>query len=153
MNKIQLDYVKNRVSEVVKCTNGEIATSFNNLKKESAISLSEKLDQIRSNTAVLRPVTDLTKADNFHHYNNFHEVLLKCFEYKETFQQVKDRQYNERVETKKEDIMTEVTLAGKRLIDDIILGIVELDLIPEKLHELASVTVIARRYKERDFLN
>lgn len=151
LNKNEMEHVRSRVHEVVKCTNGEIATILNRLKKGTGLTDQRKYRMIKNGEAILISEKELVDERNLYPYKSFYDVIVRCFNYPETITQADKREFNLRIENKKEELMQEAVLEGKRLIDRIVLGITPLKDVPEELYRLGSMTAIARQYKITDF--
>ena len=151
LNKNEMEHVRRRVDEVVKCTNGEIATVLNRVKKGTGLTDQRKYRMIKNGEATLITEKELVDDRNLHRYDSLYDVIVKCFNYPETTTQADKREFNNRVENKKEELMQEVVLEGKRLIDRIVLGIIPLKDVPDELHMLGSMTAMARQFKTTDF--
>jgi len=151
LNKGELEHIKNRVENIVKCTNGEIATKLNRLQKGTGLTNTKKYNLICEGKATILSEHELLGISKYA-YNNCFEALLMCFKYPKTTTQVEKITYNDRIKNKTEELMQEVTLEGKRLIDKIVLGLVELESVPEELHKLGSMTSLARVFTTNDFI-
>lgn len=151
LNKLELDHIKNRIDTISKCTNGEIATILNRIKKGTGLTDSRKYKFIVDGTATVMEEHEIIRIDQYKRQNTF-ECLLSCYRYPETITQEEKRAFNSRVNNKMEELMQEVTLEGKRIIDEIILGLISAEEVPGELHKLGSMTSIARTFKSSDFL-
>ncbi|MHA1739244.1 MAG: hypothetical protein ACTSWD_11710 [Candidatus Heimdallarchaeota archaeon] len=150
LNKTEMEHIRQRIDSIVKCTNGEIATRLNRIKKGTGLTVPRMYEIIKAGKATILSEHEILKTEKYS-YTNMFEGVCKCFSYPETVTQKDKKEFNWRIEQKKEELMQEVTLEGKRLIDRIVLGLVELKYVPEELHKLGSMSSLARAFKSSDF--
>jgi uncharacterized protein YerC len=150
LNNNEMDHIKRRIDDVCKCTNGEIATIMNQFKVGTHLTKSKKYKLIKEGKAFVKTEHELVKIKKYSS-DDYFDALIECFDYPETENQQDRREFNERVQRKAEELMQEVTLEGKRIIDNIVLGITELKDVPNELHRLGSMTSIARQYSPSHF--
>lgn len=141
MKKFEIDHLTDRISQVVKCTNGSISTKLNKRLKHTGLTEARKLSMIESGRATLRPLTDLVTEDRYH--QNLHRSLLESFDYPTTDGQKEKIKFNKTLADKIDSLHTEVELEGKRLLDRAVLGIVEAKDIPDELYSLGEMVNLA----------
>jgi len=137
MNKTTIDYVKARVNEVVQCTNGSISTRMNKKRKNTGLTLTRKIAQIRSGRAILKPDWEIGGIQSS--YKSGIEFLEEFYDFEITEGQKKKMDFNKRLEQAIEDMHTQVELEGKRLVDKAVLGIIEVKELPGELNKLANM--------------
>lgn len=143
MNKTTIEYVRNRVSEVVKCTNGAISTKMNKKKKGTGLTFAAKIRQIRSGKAELIGDIELGGYESGYH-NSAEKELNRLFKFKTTDKQKEKIQYNKNIDTAIEEMHTTVELAGKALIDKVVLEIIPVKDMPAALEDLARTFEISK---------
>ena len=143
MKKTEIDYFRNRISEAVNCTNGDISTRLNKFIKKSSLTEPQKIQLIREGKATLRPDYELVNSRTYK--DSLAEALCKAY----TFDHLTDDQkeaeeaYNKTVNNKKQDLHTEVELEGKRLLDRMVLGMVTPEQVPDELKRLGEMVSLA----------
>lgn len=143
MNKTELTYIKNRISVVVKCTNGNIATKLNKSKKSTGLTDSRKYKMIADGKAMLKTEMQILELQSAYN-GRVLDRLLMCYEYPTTEKQREKIAHNKIIENKIDSLMLEVELAGNRLLDNIVLGIIEASEVPNALHELGEMVNLAK---------
>jgi len=133
LTETAINYVKDRVESVVRCTNGKISTELSEKRKSYTLDVSEKLAQVRNKKAVLKKNEELFIDFDL----GYGKCLNALFNFKRTKEQISAEIFNKTLESQEEERHTEVELAGKRLVDKTVLGIIELKYIPEELEKLA----------------
>jgi len=132
MNKNAIEHTKDRVLEVVRCTNGTISSKLNKkMKKTMAYSMEEKYALIVKGKATLQPITDLMRETSYN--TKKFSAVLGAYTYPETAEQKKAREFNQKIADRIAEAHTEVDLAGKRLVDSIILGNISSKDVPAAL--------------------
>ena len=144
MKKFEIEYMKQRINEVVRCTNGIVSTRLNKIKKDIEFTKQQKFDAVKDGTAELKDLHYLsTTATGYH--EQLAEAVLQCFSYPLSDKQKSREVFNKRLDNKIEEIHTEIELEGKRLVDKAVLDIVAAVDIPDellKLGELVSLAVV-----------
>jgi len=139
-----IEYVRGRVGEVTKCTNGKIVTNLNNKKKTLILTLADKMKQIRSNKAKLRSLEYLREEFSMGYSSsnnkNFEIAMNNLFKFTKSDIQKKAETFNKAIDSQIDERQTEVELAGKRLIDRCSLGLIPLDDLPNELEILARMS-------------
>jgi len=144
MRKFEIDHLKARVKDVVQCTNGTISTTLNKAKKSGELTDLEKFHMIRHGQAQLRSDVELLQEHKWSRsFDTLAEQLTECFMYPETEAQKEVTKHNLRIDARITDLHTQVELAGQQLIDEAVLGLVELATIPERLHALGEMVRLA----------
>jgi len=138
MLKLELDHIKNRVASVIRCTNGNIFTNMEKRKKETALTVQDKMEQIRKGVAVLKSDADLDELRAGYGIAGV-GFLCECFNFQETKEQVEAKKYNQRIDDAIVDMHLQVELAGKRLIDDVVLGLCDKKEVPNRLEKLSTM--------------
>lgn len=138
MTKTEIDYIRGRVNNVVKCTNGVIATKQEKKKKSTGLSNGRKLAQIRSGKATL--IDDFKIANIDVRWKEPLETLLKFYDYEITENQKEKIKHNERIDCATEDLQQSVELAGERLIDEVVLGLIDVSELPMRLEKLSRMS-------------
>ena len=139
-----IEYVRGRVGEVTKCTNGKIATNLQNKEKTSVLTLAEKMKQIKSNKAKLRPLEYLRSEFYMGHGSsnnkNYEKAMDQLFKFTKSDVQKKTEIFNKAIDSQIDERQTEVELAGKRLIDKCALGLIPIGDLPDELEVLARMS-------------
>lgn len=144
MNKTDREYFQQRVSNIVKCTNGNIATILNRKKKSTGLTDIRKHGMITSGKATPKSENELTKLDTNRYNSTGFDIFLTCFDYPATDTQKEKIAFNKTVDQKIEGLMQEVALEGKRLIDKAVLNLIDPSDIPDALHRLGEMANLAR---------
>lgn len=144
MKKFEIDHLKSRVSDTVKCTNGSISTKLEKQYSNDEISETEMAGFIRSGEATLKPSHLLHKESRFYR-STYWEILYDCFEYPLTPAQAQARADNDLIDKKIDELHTAVELAGAELIDRAILGIIKVGDFPKELHKLGEMALLANK--------
>ena len=142
MKKFEIDYLKQRVGEVVQCTNGSVSTRLNKLKKDTGLSNEVKYGLIKDGKGILKSTHELSTEDVGYHSSLF-KALLKCYYYPTTPEQDERISFNQHIDNKTDEIHTEIALEGKRLVDRAVLGIVEAEAIPDELLKIGEMVSLA----------
>lgn len=142
MKKFELDHLKERIAQVVGCTNGTISTRLNRKKKSTGITLTRQIAIIRKGEATLK--TDYELAEE-HPYGTrqWGERLVECYDIPLTDLQKEKIAFNLRIDSRVDEIHTEIELEGKRLLDKAILGIIAVEDLPDELLKLGNMSVLA----------
>ena len=146
MNKTDREYLQSRVNGIVKCTNGNIATILNREMKKTGLTDNAKFKMICNGKATIKEESSLVKVDVSYKQNGF-DVVLKCFDYPLTETQKTKMAFNKTVQASIDELMQEVTLEGKRLIDQAVLNLIQPEDIPDALHKLGEMANLARKTK------
>jgi len=144
MNKMDREYLERRVDGIVKCTNGTIATIFNKQKKGTGLTDNKKYKLIASGEAKVKELNEIVNKEKYYGDSQF-KILLDCFDYPTTASQLEKIAFNKTIDNQAEELMQEVTLEGKRLIDKVVLGILPMNDVPDALHALGEMASLARR--------
>lgn len=134
MNKTEIEYISARVSSVVKCTNGKISTRLEKKKKGTGLTDVAKIRQIRDGRATLRDDFEISRISR---YLDGAKGLFLYFDFAVTEKQTEKIKHNERVDRAIDEMHTSVELAGERLVDKVVLGIIDKTALPQELEELA----------------
>lgn len=137
MSRTAMNYTKQRVEEVVQCTNGKISTKLQAKKVREVLSYKEKRKQIRSGEAKLKSDDSLYELEDLGYKPGAETGMDKLFVFQKTKTQKKADIHNKTINNQIEERHTEVELAGKRLVDRASLGIILVESLPEELEELA----------------
>ena len=125
MNKTDREYFQQRVDGVVKCTNGNIATILNKKMKATGLTDNKKYKLISSDKATLKSENELIKVNVNRYSASAFDILMNCFNYPTTDSQKEKLAFNATIEARISEMMQEVTLEGKRLIDQAVLNLIE----------------------------
>ena len=142
MRKFEIEHLKTRVSQVVRCTNGEVATKLQKKLKGTGLTDKRKLEMIRNGKAVLKDDLTLSNTTTYS-AKKYLFVLLDCYDFPLTEIQKEKIRFNEGVNSRMKELQTEVEMEGRRIIDEAILGIIEVKEIPKRLQELGRMSSIA----------
>jgi len=148
MNKTDREYFENRVTNIVRCTNGNITDILNKTKQKIDLTNEVKFQFIVSKKASLKSEHDLINEKTGYNDTLFN-IILCCFDYPETKTQQRQKLFNKTIDQRIEALMQEVTLEGKRLVDKAVLNLIELKNIPDALHKLSEMANIARVTKPK----
>ena len=146
MNKTDREYFEQRVNGIVKCTNGTIATILNREKKGTGLTATKKYSLITKGQATPKTENEILKVSDSYKDTNF-DTFLKCFDYPLTELQKQKIAFNKTIDQRTDELMQEVELEGKRLIDKAVLGLIEAKDIPNALHNLGEMANLARKTK------
>ena len=142
MNKTNIDYFKNRIAQAVKCTNGEISTRLNKTKISTGLSTEVRLSMIRLGQATLKPDYELNNSDKYYG-RAAADVVCESFIYPLTPQQEGAIRHNKCIDSKIEELHTEVELEGARLLDRMVLGVVTDEQVPDELKAIGDMVNLA----------
>jgi hypothetical protein len=142
MTKTEIDYIDHRISNVMRCVNGQITMKLTKLIKNDELTTAERITQIRTGKATLLSNRQLESYNfGYHDRNGF--AVVKCFTYNLSDKQKKAAAFNKRLKSKENELHDEVQLAGKRLLDEIVMGIYDKKDLPKKLIELSKMSELA----------
>ena len=142
MRKFEIDHLKGRIEETVRCVNGKIATILEDRKKDDDLDNNVKLRLIRSGKAQLKSDHDLHALGPTDYKEKHIYAMLDCFEYPVTNDQQAIIDFNASIDAQKEEAMLEVELEGRRLLDKALLHIIEMKDFPNELHKLGEMAKI-----------
>lgn len=134
MNKTEIAYIEKRVNQVVKCTNGRISTKISRKKKGTGLTDNAKLSQIRSGRATLKDDLEITAITS--RWGGI-EGLLRYYNFEITPKQREKINHNNRLDQAEEEMHTTVELAGRALIDKVVLGVIDKRELPAELGKLS----------------
>lgn len=147
MNKTDRNYLESRVKEIVQCTNGTVASILNKLKKSEGLTNDEKFHMIVSGQASLKSESEIHNLESSYGRQHF-KVLVDCFDYPLTDHQEACINHNKRIDSRIDEIMQEIELEGKRIIDRVVLGLLDNSDIPAELHRLGKMVSLANAQPE-----
>ncbi len=142
MKKFELDHLKGRIDDVVKCTNGTVATKLNRLKKGTGITLDRQIALIRKGKGALKSDYELAKEHGYG-TRTYGKRLVQCYDLPLTDSQEEKIAFNKCVDSRIDEIHTEIELEGKRLLDKAVLGIVAVQDLPDELLKLGNMSSLA----------
>lgn len=142
MRKFEIDHLKDRIEETVRCVNGKIATVLEGRKIDDDLDNNVKLNLIRSGIAKLKSDHDLHALGATDYKEKHVYAMLDCFEYPVTDDQQTIIDFNASIDARKDEAMLEVELEGKRLLDKALLNIIEMKDFPNELHKLGEMAKI-----------
>lgn len=139
MNKTDIDYVKARVNQVVLCTCGTITTKINKQIVVAALTKEEKIRLIREGKATLLTNQELRDGVKAGSWPDKDVALITCFTYPESEAQKQAAVHNKSFLSKLDEITQEVHLEGARLVDSIVMGIIDKTKLPDALKTLGEM--------------
>lgn len=142
MRKFEIEHLKERVNQVTRCTNGTISTKLNARVKGTGLTDPRKLEMIKQSRAVLKEELHLS-VTKIYGGRTYLQALFECYDFPVTEGQQEKIDYNKTLTDRIIELHDEVTMEGKRIIDDAILGIIETKEIPIRLQELGRMTSLA----------
>ena len=101
------------------------------------------MTQIRNKKAKLRSLEDLRKNFDLGYStksDNYERSMDELFVFAKTPEQKKAMAQNESLDRQIDERHTEVVLSGKRLLDLMCLGMIEVDALPDELEKLARMS-------------
>ena len=137
MNKTEIEFIKDRVSQIKMCIVGHVETIVNNVLLPEEISNEELHKMLIDGSFTVK---------EFDYYDDFWSskrsgfpLLRELFEFEETEAMKKAKAFNVTVRNKRDEFVTEVELEANRIVDKVVLGIVEKIELPSLLSEFAKM--------------
>ena len=90
---------------------------------------------------------ELKRFESTEYHPKLIDVIFECFNYPNTPKFGKEIAFNKKIDTKIEDLQQEVTLEGKRIVDQVVLGLLDKSAIPNTLHILGEMANLAKSVK------
>ena len=143
MKKLEMDFLRERIIEVVRCTNGQVSTNLQGVKKGTGITTARQIKLIREGKATLKSDYDLVQGTSSYSSRPLYEELVRCYDFPWTDTQKKKIAFNTTIDSRIKEIHTEIELEGKRLLDKAVLGILSVTEIPDALLDLGSMVSLA----------
>lgn len=144
--KFEIDHLKDRIRSTTRCVNGNIETICEEKTKSVELTVEQKFDMILKKTAKLKPVKQLESIETEYRYEKLKSVLVQCYDYKLPKVLKENETFNKNLNEKKEELLKQVELAGKRIIDDVLFGIIKLEEVTDRIEELSSFSEIAKKF-------
>jgi len=140
MKKFELEHLQTRVNKVLQCVSGTVITKLEKEKQAAVLTNADKWRMIKNHTAILRDMHDLIDAGKS--YESRYTVLLSSYTYTENDETIAVNKHNTIIEDRKQSILQDIQLAGNRLIDSVVLGLIKTENIPEELATLGNLADI-----------
>ena len=93
---------------------------------------------IAAGKATLKPLNTII-GDSCYHHTEKSDVIFQCFGIPITALQKQQIKYNERIEAQIDSLHHEVELEGKRLLDKVVLNLIDKSDLPGELEKISNM--------------
>lgn len=136
VTKAVIDHVKSRVNTKIMCVNGEIKHKIDSQMLNESIPFDEKVRLIHAGKLKLN---DKINSKSFIMSAKVDEIIDEVFNIRDLPQLKKIVEHNNRLKERMTEAQLTIEHYGERLVDDIVVGNVDLSEIPEKIEELSKM--------------